>query len=144
MRLFYASFGNAIYSQGAIPEQLKLNLENTLMQFCNLRWELLDKTPVPVVSKREQAQRFGERLLRALTVSVLPASILAVRLLVPAVQRLDQKNIVLLGALIWLGFNLLFILDPGYSLTRQILGLAGKIRSLAGGGDDSSPGAEAH
>ncbi len=132
----------AIYSRGDVPERLKLNLEYTLMHFCNLRWDLLEKAAVPIVSKRERARRFAERVLSALTVSILPAAILLARLLVPAIQSFDQKDILLVGALVWLCFNLLSVLDPNYNLTKQTLEVAGKIRALGGGGHASS--AEEH
>ena len=132
----------AIYSGGVIPNQLKVNLETTLMHVCNLNWELLDKAPVAVMGKRERALRFSQRLLNATTASVVPASVLIARLFVPAIQQFDKTNLVLVGAIVWLCINLLSVFDPGYGLTKQGLNLLEKIPGMGGKGGDTPSGTE--
>ena len=124
-----------IYAGGVIPEQLTRKLETTLVRVCNLDWNLLDEVPVAIVSKRERAKLFGQRLLKAITVSIIPAGILIVRLTVGTVQQFDKTNVILIGAIGWLCVNLLSAFDPEYSLTKQGLDLLSKVRGVASGKD---------
>ena len=133
----------AIYSGGVIPAQLSQKLEATLVHVCNLDWRLLEEVSVPVISKRERARRFGQRLLRAATVSIIPAGILVARLTIGTVQQFDKTNVVLIGTIAWLCINLLSAFDPEYGLTKQGLDLLSKVPGVGGGrGGDASSGAE--
>jgi hypothetical protein len=113
----------------------------TLLHVCNLDWKLLDEMPVPVVSKRERARLFGQRLLKAATVSVIPAAILIARLSLNTVQQFDKTNVVLIGTVAWLCINLLSAFDPDYGLTKQGLDLLSKVPGVGGGRGRESPGA---
>ncbi len=132
----------AIYSAGVKPPRLRDSLETTLMHVCNLDWEQLTKAAVPVVSKRERARRFSQRLVNAATASVVPTGILIARLFVPAIQQFDKTNLVLVGTIIWLCINLLSAFDPEYGLTKQGLDLLSKIPGVGGKGGGTPSGAE--
>jgi hypothetical protein len=132
----------AIHSGGLIPVELTQKLEVTLVHVCNLDWKLLEELQVPVVSKRERARLFGQRLLTAATVSIIPAGILVARLSVGSVQQFDKTNVVLIGSIAWLCVNLLSAFDPDYSLTKQGLDLLNKLPGVGGRGQDTSSGSK--
>ncbi len=132
-----------LYSGGAVPERFENKLKETLLHVCNLDWSRLEEMPVPVVSKRERARQFGQRLVKAATVSIIPAAILIARLSVTTVQQFDKTNAVLIGTIAWLCINLLSAFDPEYGLTKQGLDLLSKVPGVGSGrGRESSPGGE--
>jgi hypothetical protein len=123
-----------IYSGGLISPDVNLKLTTMLVRVCSLDWEHLETASVPVISKRERARRFSQRLLNAVSASIIPTTILVARLSVPAIRDFDKTGIVLVGTIVWLCLNLLSVFDPEYGLTKQGLNLLEKVPGIGKGG----------